>query len=144
MLIKENSMEGRDIIRNDFDRIARLKENIWDHNIHYNEFLLKHLPCHFENALDIDSGTGGFARLLAEKAKNVTALDLSFEMIKTAEELSESFCNIEYRVQDIMEYMLEEKSYYCISSIATIHHLPLKEVLERISKALKPGGVCWF
>ena len=71
-------------IREDFDRIALLPEVRWGHNSHYHDFLLKHIPLHCGNALEIGCGTGKFARLLAERSDHVLALDLSPNMIRIA------------------------------------------------------------
>ena len=40
-----------------------------------------------------------------------------------------------------MQFDLPSESFDCIASIATLHHLPLREVLLKVKAALKPGGV---
>jgi hypothetical protein len=60
-------------IQADFDRIALLSTDAWDHNSHYHSFLLKHVPSPRAEALDIGCGTGSFARLLAQRCKRVLA-----------------------------------------------------------------------
>lgn len=62
-------------IRNDFDWLALLDDDGWNHNNHYHPFLLSHLPSHCENALEIGCGTGSFSRLLAERSQYVLELD---------------------------------------------------------------------
>jgi len=130
-----------EIIKKDFDRIACVKETRWDHNLHYHKYLQKFIPAQMEAALDIGCGTGTFSRLLAKKANCVIGIDLSPEMIKRAESISKGNDNIDYRIENVMEYSFEENKYDCIVSIATMHHLPFQEVLEKIKKALRPGGV---
>src|SRR4028118_368446 len=46
------------VIRDDFDRIALLADEGWDHNSHYHDFLLRQLPERFRAALDAGGGTG--------------------------------------------------------------------------------------
>lgn len=128
-------------IRADFDRIALLREDSWNHNSHYHGYLLKHLPQHIGEALDIGSGMGEFARCLATVARHVTGVDLSPEMVRVARERSSQYPNIDYEVGDIMQMDLPPESYDCIASIATLHHIPLAPVLEKAKAALKPGGV---
>jgi len=132
-------------LRAEFDRIARLREDGWDHNKHYHSYLLKqlrkHLPQGIGEALDIGSGTGEFARCLATSAEHVTGVDLSPEMVRVARERSRHYPNIDYMVGDIMQMELSPETYDCVASIATLHHVPLGPVLEKVKAALKPGGV---
>ncbi|MEH1783075.1 MAG: class I SAM-dependent methyltransferase [Nostoc sp.] len=60
----------------------------WNHNSHYHNFLLKQLPFHCENVLDIACRTGLFSRLLAKRADRVVAIDLSPKMIEVAKQKS--------------------------------------------------------
>ena len=71
----------------------------------------------------------------------VLALDLSPEMIRIARERSTQFPNIEFEFADIRERHLPDEHFDCIASIATLHHLPLRETLTKMKAALKPGGV---
>ncbi len=127
-------------IREDFDRIALLPGGRWGHNSHYHDFLLKHIPTRCENALEIGCGTGKFARLLAERSDHVLALDLSPNMIRIARERSRGYPNIEFRVADAMTWKFPTDHFDCIASIATMHHLPLEEMLAKMKQTLKVGG----
>jgi SAM-dependent methyltransferase len=128
-------------VQTDFDRIALVSPEGATHNEHYHNFLLRHLPPHPANVLEIGCGKGHFSRLLAQRSQNVLALDLSPEMIRSARELSQSFTNIDYELVDVMTYDLPPAGFDCIASIATLHHLPLREVILKMKAALKPGGV---
>ncbi len=128
-------------IQEDFDRIALVSTDGATHNNHYHNFLLRQLPSHCQNALEIGCGTGTFARRLAERAEQVMAVDLSPEMIRIARERSAQFPNIDFHLADVSEYSLPAKSFDCIATIATLHHLRLEEMLLKIKAALKPGGV---
>lgn len=134
-------MAEKNTIQADFDRIAELAPGQWDHNAHYHSYLLKHLPLQMESALEIGCGTGAFARMLANRTKLVTAVDLSPQMLQKAREQSGQYTNIDFRQQDVMESDFKENSCDCIVSIATAHHLPLAEFLGKAEKVLKPGGV---
>ena len=128
-------------VRADFDRIALLAGEGWDHNGHYHEFLARHVPEPCQEALDIGCGTGAFSRLLAKSAERVLALDLSPNMIRVAVERSAQFPNIEFRVADVLALELPVERFDCVVTIATLHHLPLAEVLPKIKRSLKSGGV---
>jgi SAM-dependent methyltransferase len=128
-------------IRNDFDRLAAFDNGGWSHNDHYHPYLLRHVPKTCEKSLDIGCGTGTFARLLGQHSRHVLALDLSPEMVRIAQERSVDYPNIEYRVADVLEWLIPIGEFDCIASIATLHHLPLEVMLEKMKSALRPGGV---
>ena len=133
-------MASTEKIQADFDRIAVLSTEGWSHNDYYHSFLLRHVPSACAQALDIGCGTGGFSRLLAQRAHHVLALDLSPQMIRIAQERSARFSNVEYQTADVLKYDLPAAYFDCIVSIATLHHLPLEEMLSRMKEALKVGG----
>ncbi|MCB9134177.1 MAG: methyltransferase domain-containing protein [Anaerolineales bacterium] len=128
-------------IRQDFDRIANLPDEGWNHNHHYHPYLLRHLPTQSDaDALDIGCGTGTITRLLAQRFRRVLALDLSPRMIEVAKERSKEYPNIDYQVGEVMEYPLPAQ-FGCVVSIATLHHIPFEPILTKIKQALAPGGV---
>ena len=132
-------------IQKDFDRIAIVStaasEDGAAHNDHYHNLLLRHLPSNCQNVLEIGCGTGALARVLAQRAEHVLALDLSPEMIRVARERSTQFPNIEFQLADVRDTPFNFGSFDCIATIATLHHLPLSEMFLKMKAALKPGGV---
>jgi len=128
-------------IQADFDRLALVSEDGASHNDHYHNFLLRHFPSKCNDALEIGCGTGTFARLLAGRSAHVLALDLSPEMIRIARERSTAFSNIDFQLADVLDTPLPAETFDCIASIATIHHLPLREILLKLKAALKRNGV---
>ena len=127
--------------RADFDRIALLSsDDAADHNQQYLDFLLQQLPQPCTSALEIGCGTGTFSRLLAQRAEHVVALDFSPNMIRLAEMRSQNFTNIEFRCQDATTWEFPVEKFDCVASIATLHHLPMKDMLVKMKKALKPRG----
>jgi SAM-dependent methyltransferase len=125
-------------IQADFDRLARLSTEGWDHNSHYHPFLLRHVPSPCVYALDIGCGTGGFSRRLALQARQVLAVDLSPEMIRVAQR--QAVANIEFQVADALAADWPIDHFDCIVSIATLHHLPLEPMLIKMVAALRGGG----
>ena len=128
-------------IQTDFDRLALLDAEGWTHNNHYHNFLLRHVPPGCQNALEVGCGTGAFARRLAERAQRVVSLDLSPEMIRVARSRSAGCPNIEFHVADAISWDSPAAHFDCIATIATLHHLPLREMILKMRAALKPGGV---
>jgi ubiquinone/menaquinone biosynthesis C-methylase UbiE len=128
-------------VQADFDRIALLPgDERWSHNTHYHRYLLRQLPPRIDAALDIGCGSGAFSRLLAKRAREVTGLDLSTQMVRIASERSRTYPNVRYVVADVMQWPMPPARYDCIASIATLHHLPLADVLRKAKAALMPGG----
>ena len=123
-----------------FDRIAQYSTGGWNHNNHYHCYLLSQLPQGRSAALDIGSGLGEFSRLLAGYFTLVEGIDFSPRMVELAAARSASYSNIRYTCADFQEAEYPQESFDCVASIATLHHLPLRETLERIKSLLKPGG----
>jgi ubiquinone/menaquinone biosynthesis C-methylase UbiE len=127
-------------VQADFDRLAQFSQDNWNHNNHYHDLLLKHVPSNCDEALEIGCGAGEFSRKLSQRAKHVLALDLSPEMIGIAKERSSAQRNIDYQVTDVLQWDFPIARFDCIASIATLHHLPLEEMLAKMKQALKPNG----
>ncbi len=136
-----NHLPDRATIQADFDRLASFSREGWDHNSHYHQFLLKQLPPHCRQVLEIGCGTGAFARLLAEHAEQVLALDLSPAMIRLANERSVQYRTIDFQVADVLSCDFVPEQFDTIVSIATLHHLHLETLLPGLKEALAPGGM---
>src|SRR5262245_11876643 len=98
-------------IREDFDRIALLSERYGGPDDTYHTYLIGRLPLHCENVLEIGCGTGSFTRLMAKRARNVTAVDLSPQMIRLAQQQSTGYSNIQYVVSDVQRLDLKPASF---------------------------------
>jgi ubiquinone/menaquinone biosynthesis C-methylase UbiE len=127
-------------IQEDFDKIALLADEQWNHNSHYHPFLLRQLPTPCLRALEIGCGAGAFSRLLAERATQVLALDLSPNMIGLARQQASQPPNIEFRIADAMSVELPAESFDCVVSIATLHHMPAPQAINRMKQCLKRNG----
>jgi SAM-dependent methyltransferase len=128
-------------IEADFDLLALFDDDGWTTNNHYHNFILRNVPENCLNTLEIGCGTGAFSRRLAEVSERVVALDLSPEMIRVAHSRSANFPNIDFQLIDVMEWDFPASYFDCICTIATLHHLPQREMLLKAKEALKPGGV---
>jgi len=128
-------------IARDFDRIAQLPYDPWDHNRLYHGVLLRELPPFARDALEIGCGAGELSAQLAARVRRVVGLDLSTEMLAAAQERCAGLSNVELVLADVRTFPLERASFDVIASIATLHHLPLAETFARVRDALRPGGV---
>ena len=129
-------------LRADFDRLAELSGDGWDHNAHYHRFLLGQLPPRCREALDVGCGTGAFARLLAGHCVRVLAIDLAPRMVAVARARSGGHKNLTYLVADATTWAFPAGRFDCVASIATAHHLTLAPLLARMRDALAPAGRC--
>ncbi|WBP90427.1 class I SAM-dependent methyltransferase [Kitasatospora cathayae] len=111
----------------------------FDHNDHYHRLLLRSLPPGARRALDVGCGTGTFARALARRGLEVDAVDRDTVVITAAQSRGDS-SRIRYRQADLTTLELPPGHYDFISSLASLHHLPL-DTLARLRDALAPGGV---
>ena len=129
------------MIQADFDRLAAFSQDGWNHNSHYHRFLLRHVPQPCLQALEVGCGSGAFARLLATRAEQVLALDVSPQMIRLAQERSQQYLHITFQVADALSWEFPSNHFDCIVSIATLHHVPLEEMLLNMKRALRVNGV---
>ena len=93
-------------VRADFDRLARLHDDAWDHNRHHHGFLLARVPRPCREALEIGCGAGAFSHALAARAERVLALDLSPEMIRVARAREPQRANLEFELADVADLAL--------------------------------------
>ena len=135
------SRQTLESIQSDFDQIALLSNETWNHNAHYHRYLIGHVPKQCRHILEIGCGTGTFSRLLAGRAEKVLAIDLSPQMIRLAQDRSKLYPNIDFVKDDVMAYDLPDHQFDCIATLTTIHHLQIEPILRKIKKALKPGGI---
>jgi ubiquinone/menaquinone biosynthesis C-methylase UbiE len=127
-------------IQADFNRIALHWADGWNPNSYYYDFILRQLPSHLSFALEIGCGTGDFSRLLAGRADRVLAVDLSPNMIDRAREDSRKYSNIDFQVADAVAQDFPSEHFDAVVSIATLHHLPLSQMLQKMKSALRVGG----
>ncbi len=128
-------------VRRDFDRIGELSCCAWDNNVAYHNWLLRRVPERCTTVLDLGCGLGGFTRRLSPWADRVIGLDLSPVMIERARMYSSECRNVEFIVADALEWAWPEGELDCVISIATLHHIPLQQILPLVAKAIRPGGV---
>ncbi|MFB7631947.1 class I SAM-dependent methyltransferase [Streptomyces sp. NPDC056149] len=113
----------------------------WDHNAHYHRWILRQLPARCARALDIGSGSGDLARLLATRAEAVHGVDADPEITAKARHLTPDIghLGITFTTADALTG-IPAASYDVITCVATVHHLPFAEALAAFRRRLAPGG----
>lgn len=111
----------------------------WDHNAWYQGRLLRALPAHLDQVLDVGCGAGSFAARLAARARQVDAIDRAPHMVALARQLVPA--NVDVRVEDVTTAHLPSAHYDAVTSISALHHVELAEVLPRLAGTLRPGGL---
>ena len=128
-------------VRADFDRIAQLGGEAWNHNLHYHAFLPRQVPTPCRRALDVGCGTGRFTERLSARADHVTGLDLSEQMIARARVRLPDPARVSLEIGDVLTHPLPRDHYDYVVSLTTLHHLPLDVALGLLARTVAPGGV---
>ncbi|MFG2533253.1 class I SAM-dependent methyltransferase [Streptomyces sp. NPDC048516] len=111
----------------------------WDHNAHYHRWILRQLPDRFDRALDIGSGSGDLARLLATRANEVRGIDSDPVIVSQAQRLTSPATPVTFTVADALTE-IPAGPHHVITCVATIHHLPFTKALTVFRRHLAPGG----
>lgn len=117
-------------------------EERWNHNIALHPLVLASLPDPCTRVLDAGCGDGVLTRELADHAAHVVAVDLDADSVARTRELVAGRENVEVRRAELMaDPALEPASFDAVVSLATVHHLGLREGLARLASLVAPGGV---
>jgi len=96
---------------------------------------------HFDDCLEIGCGTGKNTAWLVTKATNITAVDLSEEMLAKAKEKINSNA-VEFIQADIInEWSFIKQQYDLITFSLVLEHIQnLNHIFSEVAKVLKAGG----
>ena len=122
------------------DEIGSMRDD-WNHNIHYQDVILRAVPSNCRSALDVGCGDGLLARQLARHCEHVTGIDLDRESLSRGRVRGDSAGRITFVEGDVMTHPFCDESFDLISVVATLHHLPLATALSRFRSLLRSGGV---
>lgn len=96
-----------------------------------------------DTVLDVACGPGLVACYFAERADQVTGIDLTPAMIEQARRLQESkgLANLDWRVGDVTTLPFPDASFSVVFTRYSFHHiLDTKAVLAEMKRVCKPGG----
>ncbi|WP_155358586.1 class I SAM-dependent methyltransferase [Acrocarpospora macrocephala] len=112
----------------------------WNTNVARHPGILRAVPRGCGHALDVGCGDGLLARKLTGRAKRVTGIDNSPQMIARARELASGHPDLTFVEGDFLIADLPAASYDFICSVSTIHHMDFEAALTRMRQMLRPGG----
>jgi SAM-dependent methyltransferase len=96
-----------------------------------------------ERVLDVGSGPGHTALACAPHAQQVTALDLSSEMLDAARELARErgIFNLDFELGDVEALPFPDASFDVVTSRFSAHHYPDPgRAVAEVARVLAPGG----
>ena len=100
------------------------------------------------NGLDIGCGNGYFTRALTRAGYTVTGIDISPQMLDTAQALAhKEGVRAEFLLGDITKLKVNSKKDFCIAINDCINYVPknkLKSALAHVKGCLKKGGLFIF
>jgi len=119
-----------------YDQFARLKAI---------EKIISSINCKRESALDFGTGSGDFAKLLAQDFKNVIAYDISENVLNVAHKKYKGIQNIEFIHKDnIEEIKIDDASLDIILSVTVLDHImddnKLSKTIQFFKKKLSDNG----
>ncbi|POM23913.1 Ubiquinone biosynthesis O-methyltransferase [Actinomadura rubteroloni] len=115
----------------------------WNHNVHYHPLVVGFVPDGCGRALDVGCGDGTLIRKLAARARDVTGVDRSPEMIAAARARCGDLPHARFAETDFPGTdpdLFAPGSYDFISAVAVLHHLDLPSALRAMAGLLAPGG----
>jgi len=89
--------------------------------------------------LELGCGTGEFTKRVASTGADITAIDISPDLLKTAETLVKNN-NVRFRIQNVEETDFEDESFEVVFGSSILHHLNLRPALADMYRILKKGG----
>jgi SAM-dependent methyltransferase len=105
------------------------------------EALIKVL--NYRQVADLGAGEGTLAQLLAQRAEQVIAVDLSPKMVEFGQQLAtqNGLSNLEYRIGDIEDPPIDDRSLDLAVLSQALHHAEHPQrAVDAAYRILKPGG----
>lgn len=115
-------------------------EPYWNTNVARHPGILRAVPEGCGDALDVGCGDGLLARKLVGRAKHVTGIDKSPDMIACARESAAGHPQLTFVEGDFLAVELPRAEYDFVCSVTTIHHMDFETALVRMRELLRPGG----
>ena len=121
----------------------------YEEEVNYIKRLIDSNSYNSKSMLELGSGTGNHAAYFSKLKYKIHGIDLSKRMVDISK--SKKIPNANFYVGDISNFKIDIKFDVCISLFHVISYIKsiplLKNVLNNISRNLKPGGIfifdCW-
>lgn len=93
--------------------------------------------------LELGCGAGYFTRELARTGADITAIDISSDLLELAR-ANCSAANVRYEIQDAAALTYAEATFDSVVGSSILHHLQIDPAVAEIYRVLKPGGSIHF
>ena len=127
-------------IRDEFDRIA-LSSAADDGAQPYDRMLISLVPPTCRRLLDLGCGTGRLTRAIARRVEEVTAVDVSREMLRVARAQCAGHGNVGFVEADLCDLPVTLGVFDCVMSVNLLHNLPAEQAAQAMKALVAPGGL---
>lgn len=110
----------------------------YNHNDHYTGLLLRQAPPGCRAALDVGCGEGRLLLKLAAVSDEVVGVDADAGSIDSAQQTAGDVAELIHG--DFLGHNFGDRHFDFITAVASVHHMPLAQTLQKMSGLLRPGG----
>ena len=96
-----------------------------------------------QSVLELGCGTGYFTRELAATRAEVTAIDISPELLAVARQECSSG-NVRFAIQNAYAMTFPDETFDSVVGSSVLHHLEIEAALREIQRVLKADGSIYF
>lgn len=96
-----------------------------------------------QRVLELGCGTGYFTRALAATGAQITAIDISPELLEVARRDCPQD-GVTFEVQNAYALSYEDETFDSVVGSSVLHHLEIDSALHEIQRVLKASGVIYF
>jgi SAM-dependent methyltransferase len=93
--------------------------------------------------LELGCGTGYFTKELAKTEANITAIDISPDLLNDAKKATDR-PNVTFNVEDACNMSFHADTFDKVIGSSVLHHLDMDKATGEIYRVLKPGGEICF
>jgi 2-polyprenyl-3-methyl-5-hydroxy-6-metoxy-1,4-benzoquinol methylase len=115
-------------------------DDYWNHNTAYHAWLTDIAARRRGRVLDVGCGEGLLVQRLAAVSRCVVGVDSDPESIQRARRRLQSVGNASVELMRFENLDENQRWFDVITFVASIHHLPLGETLQKARRILRPGG----
>lgn len=101
------------------------------------------LGCGGLKVLEVGCGTGLFTAEICRTNNNITAIDISEELIALARSRVGA-ANVRFLVENAYATKMDDESFDAVVGSSSLHHLDVDRALAEMRRLLKPGGRVMF
>jgi len=106
------------------------------------EMLVSHITSEMA-VLEIGCGVGYFTQEIVKSGAQVTAIDISPDLLDVAREKMKND-NVIFKVENAYNLSFSDNNFDTIVGSSILHHLEVNKALSEFHRVLKPGGTLFF